>query len=1303
MADEILQAELLAACSSLGYSDGNKYYRDPDCLETVKDLIKYLRRDDDSHAIRRALGETRVVQTDLIPIIRDFSDDDELFDVTLRLLVNLTNPVLLLFREELPEEKVTRQQFLQLIGHQQSCKEKFADENLWKALVKKLEVVLQQDWNDRQEEDRLNIERVLILIRNILAVPASPQDEQRTDDDASLHDQVIWALHLAEFEVLLMYIASSEQEHSLAMHSLEIISLMLREQDPEVLANTHLQRSKSEKDKDEKELMNILDQEAAKKQQRLKEMRSRRHSRFGGTYYVMNMKSISDRDVISHQPISNIKELNFDKSKKLRKLRKNLAPLQCSDNVRKSTLAIRMFLQEFCIEFLNGSYNSLMYTVKDNLVRGKSQENDETYYLWAMKFFMAFNRNHNFKIELVSETLSVQSFHYIQQCIENYYEMMSTDKKKIPLWSRRMHKGLRAYQELLLTLACMDKSDDSSIRESSKVIKCKIFYVPEYRELTLILTQNFDERKMTKKYLKDLIETNHIVLKLLENLCGKSKHLLVQGKAKTKKKRKKKPPTSKPMPTEEQLEEKWGEMSEELSDILRGENGELPSTVPFDALSDDPIESQKENAMLKINSLLRSGELKEAVSFLRSSREVWPEGDIFGSENMEASNEFTLLRTIFLANLNAEENPPVPAGESDEELEEDELEESVPSYSEQELDFTGYVQRFANSKVMPTYGILLKQYKSNSIYTNHCILKMFHRIAWDCKLTAMFYQLSLFKIFQGILNDPSRRSDENLKELGRFAKFIFKKFIETSKENKKVFVEVLFWKDRREATEIECGYDTFTGDNSDKKKSWSEEEEEELTRLFHEFKFKMSDPGEDDLVDCIMAAIIDKERNRRTIIKKLKELGLVTNLNQLKRKNPRKRIAYEWTEMEEEELKVLFDEHKDSNDPLGMILLYMVNPKPKIKVKQKLLELGIVNDPKDLRKKRQGKKGKNSKGNHSDDGQETENDNSSDDDIINSEDDLVSSSDDEEHPSAKDEQNVAPTPAEISNNLGKVLDTNNKEAVSWLASLLKDTANDREEDGDFEPVPILAISSQCVDAMEDSNFQNLLKVIGMKPPLNHQETFWRIPSNISIDGLRKRSQFLTQSLNGDLPSSGNIELSLDSPKKISKAKPIKAKSKINKSVRSEKSNKKRKEIEKENIFKDLNKNSDASDSEDDIPLSAIKVNSSNPLSDITADKNPNKKRSLNIHSDDDKSDDSIDQSSGNKQKKNKKRKLLIANDSDEDESMNLKLHLDTETLDVVETQSNFSKRIMDSDSEDDITSSSKKHVSRAIVIDSDED
>jgi len=42
-----------------------------------------------------------------------------------------------------------------------------------------------------------------------------------------------------------------------------------------------------------------------------------------------------------------------------------------------------------------------VYRDQDLLVRSKAQESDETYYLWAMRFFMQFNRLVGFQVALI--------------------------------------------------------------------------------------------------------------------------------------------------------------------------------------------------------------------------------------------------------------------------------------------------------------------------------------------------------------------------------------------------------------------------------------------------------------------------------------------------------------------------------------------------------------------------------------------------------------------------------------------------------------------------------------------------------------------------------------------------------------------------------------------------------------------------------------------------------------------------------------------------------------------------------------
>ncbi|VDI77989.1 aubergine [Mytilus galloprovincialis] len=247
----VMHVELQATCSSLGYIEGNKYVKEPDCLEAIKDLIRFLKREDDSFEIRRELGNAQIVQNDLLHIIKWYSHDEKLFDAVIRLLVNLTQPAILCFNNTVPTEKTIRNIYIEIESILQSYKEAFVDEELFNALTQKLGDLLKLDWEHRQEEDRLLIERILILIRNVLHVPPNEDREQRTDDDATVHDQVIWAIHCTGLEDLLLYIASSEDERNFSMHILEIVSLMFREQNPEILQLSGVQRSMTEKEKDE--------------------------------------------------------------------------------------------------------------------------------------------------------------------------------------------------------------------------------------------------------------------------------------------------------------------------------------------------------------------------------------------------------------------------------------------------------------------------------------------------------------------------------------------------------------------------------------------------------------------------------------------------------------------------------------------------------------------------------------------------------------------------------------------------------------------------------------------------------------------------------------------------------------------------------------------------------------------------------------------------------------------------------------------------------------------------------------------
>lgn len=198
--------------------------------------------------------------------------------------------------------------------------------------------------------------------------------------------------------------------------------------------------------------------------------------------------------------------------------------------------------------------------------------------------------------------------------------MMRMDKKQWRLWSKRMHVSLKCYKENLITLYALEKkiaafneanqvaqtqpvsvaSPEKNINEEDLVaqaenmmeaatssnqelsplketteaksllderasalltkLKNQIFYIQEFRELFITLLRDFDQNKMSKAFLRDLIEANHIFIMLMEFHIKKTGVLSVMSrKKKAKKAKKKAEKTKKAKETKEEREVRLAE------------------------------------------------------------------------------------------------------------------------------------------------------------------------------------------------------------------------------------------------------------------------------------------------------------------------------------------------------------------------------------------------------------------------------------------------------------------------------------------------------------------------------------------------------------------------------------------------------------------------------------------------------------------------------------------------------------------------------------------------------------------------
>uniref|UniRef100_A0A0L8FYM3 Timeless N-terminal domain-containing protein n=1 Tax=Octopus bimaculoides TaxID=37653 RepID=A0A0L8FYM3_OCTBM len=1322
-----MDVELQAICSALGYQEGSKYLKEPDCLESVKDLIRCLRRDDDTCCIRRQLGQAEIVQSDLLPLIKEYKSDRSLFETVIRLLLNLTQPARLCFGGQIPEDKVLRNYYMEVESILRNYKKAFVDDVLFAVLTEKLTDLLKLDWEHRHEEDRVLIERLLILVRNVLHVQPDANEEKRTDDDASIHDQVLWSLHVSGMEDLLLYVSNSADERQYCMHTLEIVTLMFRQQTPALLASAGVQRAISEKEKDVRELEIIREQERIAKQKRVRYM-STRHSRFGGTYVLKNVQSISDREVIFHGSLYKAGNHSFDITKKSRVTPKNRAPITQVDVVRRSTLSIRLCLKEFCVQFLENCYNPLMSAVKDNLVREVAQDHDETYYLWALRFFMEFCRLHSQQVELISETLSVSAFHYIQVNLFNYYEMITTDKKEAKVWAKRVHLALKAYQELLMTLHSMETSKNKHLVSSAKVLKGNIFYMMEFRDIFVVLLSKFDHSKYSTSYLTDLVHATHLFLKMLEISQKSNRCIVVQKKKKASQKSKSSRNnknnnagnSSRTQLSEEELLNLWDDVSSEVSAVLSGENEMSEGVLPFDAASEVDIDQQRADTMVRIQTCLRSKNPAEAVALLRAAREVWPDNNEFGSAEMSPEDEFLALREVFMANLSQNsENMAATVAEELEEQEDDIVEEEMSSVvtSEEELSTRDFIAKFAKPAILQSYTTLLANFKNNSAFTNHCIIKMFHRIAVDLHQEGMFFQARLFCIFREAF---ALSKVKHFQEIVQFGVFIVRKFFVVAEKNKKIFMEMLFWKTAREAGELSDGY---FNPNQNVKQVWTEDQEMELKRLFDEAK---EDP-EKDIVGHIMAHLTDETKSRGQVLRQLRISGLIQSAKDLKRKQPPSTNSDRapWTEEQETELRDAFERFRGSDDPLGNTMQNLSFTKPKNKIKDKLFGLDIVQDKKELYKKRSRRK---KQGRMDGSGESGSNSDSNDDDDCVQEGHVMATHSDssgEESDEVEGTRDIEGQPSnsddlpstDIEDVLKCLVSHDYKGPISWIQRSLRRTAEDRQTPGTYVGVPVVPLTEENEEAMEDPIFLDFLLLIGLSKPITGQEAFWRITGDLDGSTLTMIADGLNLDENGQPTNTAELKTWLVARSVKSKTGQKQNKSKKEKSKTSENNGKRKKALmalqkkqTKDKKTKGKNKAKSSKNNDEDKKNSKKQRRTKKKkISENSEEENGDSNSQLNVSGSN--SPKFSKQRNSKENKKKKRRRIEFEDSSDEDDvedrsesnarNGSIQIDDDDESGDEPLISQVKSKQNADDDSDDD--SDKKKKKKRLLSDSSDED
>ena len=90
----------------------------------------------------------------------------------------------------------------------------------------------------------------------------------------------------------------------------------------------------------------------------------------------------------------------------------------------------------------------------------------------------------------------------------------------------------------------MALSKDPNLQDNAKIMQHNVFYHAEYRDLFVTLLRNYNPKHSSRDLLKDMVQTLHLYLSLLERFNKSRGCMLVQGKRKKKAAKKSAPKTT---------------------------------------------------------------------------------------------------------------------------------------------------------------------------------------------------------------------------------------------------------------------------------------------------------------------------------------------------------------------------------------------------------------------------------------------------------------------------------------------------------------------------------------------------------------------------------------------------------------------------------------------------------------------------------------------------------------------------------------------------------------------------------------
>ncbi|MBA0875977.1 hypothetical protein Goshw_026901 [Gossypium schwendimanii] len=780
---------LSSICASLGILEEDEttkqmvYTKGEHCLDALKDLLRFLRRDDpETREVFKQVCRWNIVSKDLIPIIEHCQHDRNLVLNAVKVLVFLSMPI-----------EPSSSDIPQQIEYLWNMKFSLTSSDAVAVIVSLLEGPLENlECELFTEDDWKLVQLVLTLFRNILSIQ-DISSLQKAGQFLSLRDRFLEILFRENVMDLIIVITQQiggsrgylRQDNLLL---LDIFHYIFMGQDPELLVKAHLKRS--EEGGDAKacidDLKSIMEEEA-KKRRVSRLQHTNRHSQFSGTFTRFTVGGSTV--VVKGNP--NYASQNTPlKSHSGHGISTGHGDLPL---MRKNILAL---LHDFVNQFLSGGYNVLMKSVREDIEKEHHtvQKGDIIVFFKVAEFVTSFQYHKclaskpsdgNAASEASADNCADDSFFQGDVCgpiaasmNESMFQLVISSWRNAfeGLKETNDYKFLSAASSLLKNMIRMCNlvlklfPEDSKEPLTARILLYKLFYDQTDQGMTqFILNQikMFNSRKQPKSDLADLVEMMHVIMQLMENLQARG---LLRVSRKSRKGKKKKA------------------ASETVTKSKQFEDHAAAPDVDGSSVCERPAEyvGEQESPM-------------KVASGLKEDTNTSPLVDGLGTSETKMGGPGDVPMV--------DDNAP---GHADDDLccctDDSSDDEQAAAVNEVDFKVSSLISAFANCSFIQNLCWLLKFYRSNSSNTNQYIIGLLRKITDDLELAPMLYQLSLLVTFYDILEEQKLSPSEDHADIVVFITSLVRKMLKKMKHQPLLFIEILFWKTRRECHYINAEY-----------------------------------------------------------------------------------------------------------------------------------------------------------------------------------------------------------------------------------------------------------------------------------------------------------------------------------------------------------------------------------------------------------------------------------------------------------------------------------------------------------------